>query len=599
MLLKTDERQVDRVVTTDELLVRADQLRAHYAQIPTMAAAQTTGALFTAWVLWDVVDRRYLLIGIGLLVLLSAARLLIQRGYFRQEGTDASALHWRVLAVGGSLISGCIWGAAAPLLYPPQQLEYRVFLVVLMTMLPVIPVAALAAYLPAFYAYALPCLGPFIFTLALRDNRPEHMAALLLAMMLAAMLVFAHRYSRSLGDAIRLRLQLAGKSDALQQAVEHKTRFIATASHDLRQPVHAMGLFLEVLRRDGEQAALRDESIGHLEASQRNLRAMLGNMLDLSKLDAAVVQPRRRDFAIGTLLQRLVVEFAPLAARKQLGLRCRPSALHLHTDPALLERIVRNLLSNALRYTERGTVLLVCRRHGATARLQVIDTGVGIAADQHAAVFEAFDRSGRATRLDSEGLGLGLAIVQQMAGLLGHPLQLSSVVGRGSAFSVDVPLATAAPTLADGEAAGAGAEAPPMPPARVLILDDDEAVCAGTSRLVEQWGHRAIVCCSLEEALAATGPDSPTPDVLLADYRLAGGHDGLAAVAEIQRRLPHPLAVILITGDTAPQRIRVAYAAGHFLLHKPVDPQRLRACMAEAWVAGQGARTNRASANGR
>ncbi len=571
-------------------MVRAEQLRAHYAQIPAMAIAQTAGGLFTAWVLWEVVNQRYLVVGIGLVMLLSTARLLMYRSYFKQNRSRDDSARWGAIAVAAALVSGCIWGAAAPLLYPPQQPEYRVFLVVLLTLLPIIPVAALAAFLPAFYAYALPCLTPFIVTLALRDNRPEHMAALLLVMMMAAMLTFAHRYSRNLAEAIRLRVSLAQKSDALQQAIEHKTRFIAAASHDLRQPVHAMGLFLEVLRHD--PSARLDDSISHLEASQRNLRTMLGNMLDISKLDAAVVEPRLQDFHIDELMQRLSSEFAPLAAHKQLDFRCRPSGLAVRSDELLLERIVRNLLANALTYTGQGGVLLACRRVGGMVRLQVFDTGVGIGAEQRPTLFLAFNQLGNLPRRNADGLGLGLAIVRQMADLLEHRVSLRSTPGRGSVFSVDVPLADGLP--ASLPAKSVAAEGPDgMPGCLVMILDDDAAVCEGTSRLLGQWGHRTIVCRSTEHALASMRQQRREPDMLLADFALGSGQDGLSAVASIQRSMTQPIPVILITGDTAPARIREAYAAGHFLLHKPVNPQRLRACMAEAWLLARSAAATR------
>lgn len=569
-------------------LVRAEQLREHYAQIPAMAIAPTVGGFFTAWVLWGAVDNRYLAIGVGVVSVLSVLRLVLYGVYFRRASAHADAAHWHVLAVAGALVSGCVWGSAAPFLYPPQLPNYTVFLVVLLTMLPVVPVAALAAYMPAFYAYYLPCLMPFIVTLTLRDSRAEHMAAGLLVMMLVAMLTFARRYSSSLAQAISLRLQLARQSDALQAAMAHKSRFIAAASHDLRQPVHAMGLFLASLRQRGGAAA-EARVIDHLEASQRSLRDMLTNMLDISRLDAAVARPRPRDVAVAPLLRRLAAEFAPSAAARQLDFRVRVVDGLVRSDPALLERIVRNLLSNALKYTRRGGILLACRPRGAAWRIQVIDTGIGIAESNLATIFREYNQLGGGAGQEAESLGLGLAIVDQIARLLGHAVQVRSRPGRGSMFAV--VLEPGRRHAADQPEASAPAAGEADPPLSVMIIDDDAAVRAATAQLVGQWGHRTSVWASAVQALDGLTAGADVPDVLIVDLRLAGGHSGLDAAALVRRQLMRALPVILVTGDTAPERIRQAYEAGHFLLHKPVDPQRLRACIAEAGAVSEAARS--------
>ena len=572
----------DHSNTSMQRRVRAEQLRVHYAQIPAMAIAPTAGAFFTAWVLWEAVDNRYLVVGVGVVTALSALRLLLYRMYFRLDPAPADAPLWHRLAVVAGLVSGSVWGSAALFLYPPQMPQYTVFLIVLLTMLPVVPVAALAAYMPAFYAYYLPCLTPFVITLAMSDIGAERMAALLLVMMLVAMLTFARRYSSSLAQAILLRVQLAQQSDALRAAAAHKSRFIAAASHDLRQPVHAMGLFLASLHQRGEAAA-DARLVGHLEASQRSLRDMLTNMLDISRLDAAVSEPRLHDFNVGPLLQRLAAEFAPLAAAQQLGFRLRAVDCVVRSDPALLERIIRNLLSNALKYTRSGGIVLACRPRGGALRIQVFDSGVGIAAQHIEHIFQEYNQLDPGAGQEVDGLGLGLAIVRQSARLLGHAVRVRSRPGRGSVFGL---VLSQNPT-----AAGRGADATPardrgpVPRLSVLIIDDDTAVRAAASQLVGEWGHQVLACASAAQALEALAAGAAMPDVLIVDFRLADGQSGLEAAAQLRRQLQRALPVILVTGDTAPERIRQAYEAGHFLLHKPVDPQRLRACITEAGAA--------------
>jgi signal transduction histidine kinase/CheY-like chemotaxis protein len=511
--------------------------------------------------------------------LLSLLRLLLYRHHAKLPPALAGARRWHLAAVLAAALSGCIWGSAAPLLYPTQRPDYDAFVIVLLTLLPVVPVAALAAYMPAFYAYYFPCILPFVATLAMQPGRSEKMAALLLLMMMGAMVAFARRYARTLSEAIRLRVQLAAQTRALEDAVRHKTQFIAAASHDLRQPVHAMTLFLESLRQQDLRLGT-EPFIGHIDASLRNLRSMLTNMLDVSKLDAEVVGPRLHDFDIEPLLRKLADEYAPLAAQKGLDFRCRCRPAAVRSDPALLERILRNLLSNALKYTERGGVALVGRGSGPHLQVQVFDTGIGMSRADLSLVFREFHQLGtRADRSEVSGLGLGLSIVQRMAGLLGHAVQVRSAPGRGSVFTVVLSRSRGMPPPVAIEPA---AHTPEMPPGWVVIVDDDEAVGAAAAALLHQWGHHCTVCASAEAVLSALDGAATAPKLLIVDFRLGGGASGLDAVARIRERVGQPVPVILVTGDTAPARIREAYAAGHALLHKPVDPQRLRACMAEA-----------------
>ena len=559
--------------------VVAEQVREHYAQIPVMVIAPTAGMVFTAWVLWGAVPNRYLVLGVAAVSTLSVLRLLLYRRYDSPRGAATPQAVWARLAVVAALLSGCLWGSAAPLLYPPIHSEYDVYLLVLLTLVPIVPVAALAVYMPAFYAYYFPCMAPFIVTLALQPTRAERLTALLLVMMMGAMLTFARRYSTSMAESIRLRLELADKSAALEASVHQKTQLIAAASHDLRQPVHAMGFFLETLHHQRGGAEDR-RLLGYLSAGVRSLRGMLTNMLDISRLEADVVSPRLAVVPVHELLHRLADEYAVLALEGGLVLRCRSAPAWVLTDPVLLERILRNLLSNALKFTRRGGLVLACRPHGDRVRLQVVDTGIGIAAADIPRIFDVFAQVPGADAGAGGGLGLGLAIVQRLARLLGLPLSVRSRPGRGTAFTLALPRVPAA------RVAHAGPEAPKrdMPPGLVLVLDDDEAVATAVAGMLALWGHRVLVCASEEQALHHLAGSPRGPDLLLADLRLGGGRSGLHAVRRIRQQLGRAVPVVLVTGDTAPARIREAFDAGHLLLHKPVDPQRLRSALAEAWM---------------
>lgn len=288
---------------SDELRQRLhiEQLHTHYQQLPAMIIAPALGALFTAWVLWDAVNTTYLKIGLAGVLGISVVRIFLYRKYFSRNRQRESQQLWRYLAISLALISGCIWGSTAIFLYPPLQAEYEVYMLVLLALVPVAPMAALAVYMPAFYVYYLPCVAPFVITLGLQEGRAERMTALLLLMMSGAIITFANKYAAMLTEAIRLRLQLADQTKQLEQAAIVKTRFLAAASHDLRQPVHAMGLFIASLQ--SQSAELRESKLfTQIEQSILVLRRMLDAMLDISRLDAGIVEIHQQDFKLSKLM---------------------------------------------------------------------------------------------------------------------------------------------------------------------------------------------------------------------------------------------------------------------------------------------------------
>ena len=468
----------------------AEQVRIHITHLPAMIIAPTLGGLFSAWVLWEAVEERYLAIGMALVLLLSALRALLYYWYRATPERRQYERKWRRLAILGALVSGIIWGSAALFLYPPLDPDYLVYLVALLALIPVAPVAALAIYMPAFYAYYLPCIIPFLIVLLASGNRPEQLTALLLIMMSGATMNFAREYAKTLNENLRLRLQLSDKKEALEETARVKTHFLAAASHDLRQPVHAMGLFLESLRprlRKPEDRELLD----NVDNALQGLRGMLSEMLDISRLDAEVVHVDRRPLRLCNLLEKLAQEYAPQAAGKGLRLRfrCPDQGITVISDSSMLERILRNLLENALKYTQRGGILLACRQRGDHVLVQVIDTGRGIAAEKLDEIFLEFTQIDNPARDATRGLGLGLAIVQRLARLLGHEITVRSRPGQGSAFNLwltggeesarAAPAASAPASPTDRSLAGLGP---------VLIIDDDEDIRSGTARLLRRNG---------------------------------------------------------------------------------------------------------------
>jgi signal transduction histidine kinase/CheY-like chemotaxis protein len=382
-----------------------------------------------------------------------------------------------------------------------------------------------------------------------------------------------------------LERRVAERTHELAAANEAKSRFLAAASHDLRQPVHALGLFVGQLRAAPAGARQR-ELITHIESSVAAFESLLESLLDISRLDAGTVAVHRESLALAPLLQRIGAGFEAAAQQKGLRLHVRPQTLWVDSDPVLLERILTNLLANAIRYTRRGRVLLGCRRRGAGVELVVADTGVGIAAEQLPLVFREFHRVPGAAPEGDPGLGLGLAIVQRLADLLDHELRLRSAPGRGSCFTLLLP-------RADPVAAALSSDAWLAPPTEVvlvgrdvLVVDDDAVVCEAVRGQLAQWGCTVRTAASAAQAMAAFGTPA-WPDLVIADLRLAEGEDGLALAQRLRQISGGRVPVVIVSGETDPARLQAVREAGFAVLAKPLRPARLRALL-ESLLASAG-----------
>ena len=370
----------------------------------------------------------------------------------------------------------------------------------------------------------------------------------------------------------------------LERKVEHRThqlelaniaksRFLAVATHDLRQPLHALGLFVAQLRTRLE-ATERDHLIERIDAAIAAMNELFNALLDISKLDAGVLTPDLSDFPVDTLLKRIETTFAAAAREKGLKLRVVPSSAWVRSDFILLERILLNLVSNAVRYTHQGGVVIGCRRCGGQMRIDVCDSGIGVPDDQWRNIFAEFYRLGGYDQARTGGLGLGLAIVDRLGHLLNHPIGLVSRVGRGTRLSISVPEAVmreAAPVRLDAIPDTARDKL-------IVIVDDDELVLEGMRGLLQNWRCEVVTGPSASRALSSLS-DHRRPDLIISDYRLAGAGTGLEAIEQLRSALGASIPAFLITGDTAPERLREANASGFHLLHKPVSPATLRATL--------------------
>ena len=356
-----------------------------------------------------------------------------------------------------------------------------------------------------------------------------------------------------------------------EQAVEERTRFVAAASHDLRQPLHALSLFVGRLQEQTRDAGRFEDLARDIRLCTDSLVELFDSLMDISKLDAGALSPALENVPVRPLLERIAADHAPLAEQRGLGLHVAGPDLTAHSDPGLLERLLRNLVANAVRYTAHGGVLLACRRRGGSLRIEVWDTGPGIPEAEHAAIFREFYQGRHDHRRQGQGLGLGLSIVQRLAALLESPVDLCSRPGRGTVFRVRVPEGQAPP-----EAAGAAAPAPgDLAGLRVLAVDDEAAVLAALRATLEGWG--CLVETAADGEQARSRARATCPDVLLCDYRLAEGERGPEVIRRLRETCGPALPAALVTGDTSDPVRDEAEAAGCPLLVKPLRPAKLRA----------------------
>lgn len=375
---------------------------------------------------------------------------------------------------------------------------------------------------------------------------------------------------KSAEEAMRVAREKAERADLA------KSKFLAAASHDLRQPLQAMGLFLSTLKF----TATDDESrtvIGNLEDCLVATNDLLNALLEVSRLDAGILQPSFSVVPVEVLIDQLEVEYGGRAREKGIELRTVACSAAVRSDPIFLERILRNLVSNAVRHTDAGRVLVGCRRRRDALEIQIWDTGIGIPEEAIDKVFEEFYQIGNPERDRRQGLGLGLSIVRRMGDLLGHRIKVSSVLNKGTMFSVTVPRGPAAvpgdqeSVSHEGQLAGA----------LIMVIDDDPVQLEAIHGLFTHWGCQTLVAKSAEEAGALLAASKEIPDLILSDYRLGGGLVGAEAIRRLQRQLGFKVPGVILTGDTEPSCLREARKSGFELVHKPIVASDLMATLAK------------------
>jgi signal transduction histidine kinase len=560
--------------------VRDEQVRTLYGQDSRVALASILVAVCTAGLFHlNRPDGTAAAWGAALVLTLAARfGFVVFRRRRIRPGADARRARREYLVPLGA--SAVAWSVGPLLLFPADQPGYQALLIAIWIGLASAATPTVAASRLAIYLWLVPLLLPLAARFLLAPDPTSNVLGVIAAVFLVVHLRLALEQNELLTATLLARVQneelvtrLREQMTLVARASEEKTRFLAAAAHDLRQPLHALGLFCAALDqrlRDIPEKPLVKSMMKSIEALENSF----GAILDVSRLDSGAVQPNVQVFPVRDVFRRLYMHYAGDAELADISLRFRAAGRLVRSDPQLLERIVSNLIQNSLRYTRAGGVLVAARRRAGQVSIEVWDSGVGIPPDKIDLIFQEFYQVDNPERDRSKGLGMGLAIVRRLTDLLGHRLEVRSTPGRGSVFRVQVPGAIeGAP-----DAAQLGADT--LPPridrnVTVLLIDDERAIRDAMRELLAPLHVDLLVAATIEEACRIAAAATQPIDLILSDWRLRGDEDGIDAVRQVRRLTGPATPAVLITGETSPEIVKLAHASGLVVMHKPLQPKEL------------------------
>lgn len=576
-----------------------EEVRSVYDYMPATLAGYVAGIGVIALLYWSIMPASVMLPWLSVFAVIWLGRAWTARQFPRAAPqTLADWQRWRDYGNIGTLSSGALWGATAWIFYPHGDNIQQVGLIILVYTFCVAAVPVLCTQPGIYLAFASLSFAPMAVRIASEGTVYAYQLAGLLLLIISLTNVLARSYRQAMQRVINLNLQAdellvqlrveklaadAARRDA-EVANRSKTQFFTAASHDLRQPLHAMGLFAEALRNKSH-----DDEVAHLvnsiNASVDALEELFSELLDITRIDSGGVAVNPQHFEIDDIFRKLQLHFEPTAFEKGIALRLRGHKHMVHADPLLVERILRNLVSNAIRYTQDGTVLVGCRKRGHCVLLQVWDTGPGISEQEQGRVFDEFyqvEGSNIANTHERKGLGLGLSIVKRLAGLMEAPITIRSQLGHGTVFTLELPPGKAIPA-AITTVPGKGPVGLTLEGRLIVVVEDEPAVRSGLEALLRGWGAKIVSFDSVASCAAwaqETDPTVITPDLLIVDYRLENGKNGVEAIGVLRDRFGMQVPAIMVTGSTMTGPEKEAQDKNFHLLIKPVVPNKLRAMIA-------------------
>ncbi len=565
-----------------EAYTKQKQLEALYNNVPTIvifiALATTVVALtlaFTFPIVPVILWAAYMLIA-------CFARWVSFR-QFKKHGLEKfGETFWVTLFLFFSILTGAGTGHLVLYYFDPNNFVYAVFVFGTYAGFLSAGILSNSMFMPAFFAYSLPPTLMVLAKLFIVDEHALGTLAIMVGFYYVALIGFARNANRIFKENVTWNLErdslvqeLREQKETAEQAIRAKSNFFASASHDLRQPLHALGLFHDALRyriQEPENLAIMDK----ISSSTQALNELLHGMLDISKLDASVVENKPKDINLQESLRLVYSEFSARANEKDLQLTFDLAPeINVWVDPVLFERVVRNLVDNAIKYTDKGFVGMSAKIAEDLVHLKISDTGIGIPSNQQENVFSEFNQLGNPERDKQKGLGLGLSIVRRLCRLMHVGIELSSQENQGTTVLLTLPLGKSTDEIEQEMS-----DSMTVGDSKILVIEDDFAILEGMSLLLETFGFQVLKAIDSEQALEISKVSRP--DLIIADYRLPGSIDGLELIDAIRDQHEICMPAVLVTGDTAPDRMRKTESADVVVLHKPVEPEVLESTITEA-----------------
>ncbi|NOZ66013.1 MAG: hybrid sensor histidine kinase/response regulator [Alphaproteobacteria bacterium] len=558
--------------------ILAEQLNLISQQIKIILIIVFVLSSLAIFAFWTVVPHEILVTWFALVNFPSLMRLVL---FYAQK---KYSIELRLLGVLNILLaawSGTAWGAVGyffPLYGDAAMLQ---FITVALFGLTSGSVSGLSSFSPTYFAFSIPVMTTLAYRHYSIGGDVNISISIFCIIFLIINLAFSLILQKSFLQSIRLRFEntdlvrnLRLEKDKAISASEAKSSFLAATSHDLRQPLHAMGFFIESLEKlltsPGQLHLLQK-----IEHTSNNLRGQLNDLLDISKIDAGIIKPHVIPLSLNDIFNSLQRTHAPMANEKNITFNILPVSWIIESDAHMIDRVLNNLVSNAIRYTDNGgKVLLGCRKKGDELRIEVHDTGIGIPSHLTDNIFTEYYQIDNPERDQNKGLGLGLSIVKGMCELLGYNIEVHSIIGKGTSFYLTVPLSNRLPVLARDSTQQINMT---MKTGNIILIDDESDTLDAMSHLIGNWGHMVLSFSAEGEALNYLNEHDFMPDMIITDFRLRERRTGTQAITAINSYLNKDIPAIIITGDTARDRMLQAQESGHVLLHKPILPAKLKA----------------------
>jgi signal transduction histidine kinase/CheY-like chemotaxis protein len=567
---------------TSDPRVEYDLIRALLARTPGVVFSNVLASLLVAAVLYGHAGLPVIVWWL-IFIALQAGRVWVWKGFERDPQREQRALVWARRHAACLLVIGVAYGLPTLLFFPEHDAISEIFCLSVIAVTAMGAVMTTVGYPPSLITFSMPALAQAAIRCWMEDGIVFDALAVVFVTMIPMLAYFSVAQTRSVRNALLVRYenmalveQLREQKQAAERANLAKSRFFAAASHDLRQPLQALGLFAASLR-DAERRPEDSRKFEQILSSVDALESLFDELLDVSRLDAGYVQPNIVHVDTERLFTRLEAAYGPVAAKNGLELRFRKHPPVLLSDAILLERVLGNLISNALRYTLKGGVLVGWRRRGKQIRLEVWDTGIGIPRAEFGHIFDEFYQLGNPERDRRHGLGLGLATVKRVAALLNCPLSLNSEPGRGSVFRMTVPEGDPAAVVRVLRPAFENIDA--LAGKVIAVIEDEGTVREGLATLLEQWHCRPVATASAQETIDVLALQGLVPDVILADYRLRDHQTGITAIEMLRARFGAEIPALLVSGDTTEELFRAARESSLIFIAKPISSARLRAAL--------------------